>query len=89
MARAGAGTGGKLGVIVAEILASNEGLGYLIASSAGNFNTAGVFAALVVFEVEALESAHGSSEDIVDETAGPTTVERATRQGGIVSNCRE
>jgi NitT/TauT family transport system permease protein len=37
-----------LGVIVAEILASNQGLGYLIASSAGNFNTAGVFAALVV-----------------------------------------
>jgi NitT/TauT family transport system permease protein len=37
-----------LGVIVAEILASNQGLGYLIAASAGNFNTAGVFAALVV-----------------------------------------
>ncbi|HEX3864552.1 MAG TPA: ABC transporter permease [Stellaceae bacterium] len=37
-----------LGVIVAEILASNQGLGYLIAASAGNFNTAGVFAGLVV-----------------------------------------
>ncbi len=37
-----------LGVIVAEILASNQGLGYLIASSAGNFDTAGVFAALVI-----------------------------------------
>jgi NitT/TauT family transport system permease protein len=37
-----------LGVIVAEILASNQGLGYLIAASAGSFNTAGVFAALVV-----------------------------------------
>jgi NitT/TauT family transport system permease protein len=37
-----------LGVIVAELLASNQGLGYLIASSAGNFDTAGVFAALVV-----------------------------------------
>jgi len=36
-----------LGVIVAEILASNQGLGYLIASSAGNFDTAGVFAGLV------------------------------------------
>lgn len=35
-----------LGVIVAEILAANQGLGYLIASSAGNFNTAGVFAGL-------------------------------------------
>lgn len=40
-----------LGVIVAEILASNQGLGYLIASSAGNFNTSGVFAALIVLVV--------------------------------------
>jgi NitT/TauT family transport system permease protein len=40
-----------LGVIVAEILASNQGLGYLIASSAGNFDPAGVFAALVVLVV--------------------------------------
>lgn len=40
-----------LGVIVAEILASNQGLGYLIASSAGNFDTSGVFAALVVLVV--------------------------------------
>jgi NitT/TauT family transport system permease protein len=37
-----------LGVIVAEILASNQGLGYLIESAAGNFNTAGVFAGLIV-----------------------------------------
>jgi NitT/TauT family transport system permease protein len=37
-----------LGVIVAEILASNQGLGFLIASAAGNFNTAGVFAGLIV-----------------------------------------
>ena len=42
-----------LGVIVAEILASNEGLGYLIASSAGTFNTAGVFAGLVTLAVVA------------------------------------
>lgn len=40
-----------LGVIVAEILASNQGLGYLIASAAGKFNTAGVFAGLVVLAV--------------------------------------
>ena len=42
-----------LGVIVAEILSSNQGLGYLIASAAGNFNTAGVFAGLVVLSVVA------------------------------------
>ena len=40
-----------LGVIVAEILASNQGLGYLIESGAGNFNTAGVFAGLIVLSV--------------------------------------
>jgi NitT/TauT family transport system permease protein len=40
-----------LGVIVAEILASNQGLGYLIESAAGNFNTAGVFAGLIVLSL--------------------------------------
>lgn len=42
-----------LGVIVAEILSSNQGLGYLIANAAGNFNTAGVFAGLVVLAIVA------------------------------------
>jgi NitT/TauT family transport system permease protein len=42
-----------LGVIVAEILASNQGLGYVIESSAGNFNTAGVFAGLFTLAVVA------------------------------------
>jgi len=42
-----------LGVIVAEILASNHGLGYLIASSAASFNTAGVFAGLITLAVVA------------------------------------
>jgi NitT/TauT family transport system permease protein len=42
-----------LGVIVAEILSANEGLGYLIESSAGRFNTAGVFAALLTLAVVA------------------------------------
>jgi NitT/TauT family transport system permease protein len=40
-----------LGVIVAEILASNHGLGYVIASSAASFNTAGVFAGLITLAV--------------------------------------
>jgi NitT/TauT family transport system permease protein len=42
-----------LGVIVAEILASNKGLGYVIASSAATFNTAGVFAGLITLAVVA------------------------------------
>ena len=42
-----------LGVIVAEILASNHGLGYVIASSAATFNTAGVFSGLISLAVVA------------------------------------
>lgn len=42
-----------LGVIVAEILASNHGLGYVIASGAATFNTAAVFAGLITLAVVA------------------------------------
>jgi NitT/TauT family transport system permease protein len=42
-----------LGVIVAEILAANQGLGYVIQSSAATFNTAGVFAGLITLSVVA------------------------------------
>jgi len=42
-----------LGVIVAEILASNQGLGYVIQSSAATFNTAGVFAGLITLALVA------------------------------------
>jgi NitT/TauT family transport system permease protein len=42
-----------LGVIVAEILSSNRGLGFVIASSAATFNTAGVFAGLITLAVVA------------------------------------
>ena len=42
-----------LGVIVAEILASNHGLGPLNAASAASFNTAGVFAGLIMLAVVA------------------------------------
>ena len=51
-----------LGVIVAEILASNQGLGYLIAASAGNFDTAGVFAALVVLAIIAWAVQHRDAQ---------------------------
>ena len=42
-----------LGVIVAEILASNQGIGYVISSGAANFDTAAVFAGLVTLAVVA------------------------------------
>ena len=36
-----------IGAIVAELVASNRGLGFLIANAAGQFHTAGVFAGLI------------------------------------------
>lgn len=36
-----------IGAVVGELIAANRGLGYLLSSSAGQFDTAGVFAALI------------------------------------------
>ena len=40
-----------IGAVIGELVASNRGLGYLINDSAAQFDTAGVFAALVVLSV--------------------------------------
>jgi NitT/TauT family transport system permease protein len=40
-----------IGAVIGELVASNQGLGYLIDDSASTLNTAGVFAALVVLTV--------------------------------------
>ena len=40
-----------IGAIVGELIASNRGLGFLLSSSAGQFSTAGVFAALFAIVV--------------------------------------
>jgi NitT/TauT family transport system permease protein len=40
-----------VGAVVGELVASNRGLGYLLAHSAGSFDTAGVFAALVAIVI--------------------------------------
>src|SRR6185312_14278693 len=37
-----------IGAIVGELIASNRGLGFLLANASGQFDTAGVFAALLV-----------------------------------------
>lgn len=42
-----------LGAVVGEMLASNSGIGYLIMNSSSQFNTAGVFAGLVLLMVMA------------------------------------
>jgi NitT/TauT family transport system permease protein len=43
-----------IGAILGEIIASNRGLGYLIAHAAGQFDTAGTFAALIAIMTLAL-----------------------------------
>ncbi|MBI2321388.1 MAG: ABC transporter permease, partial [Chloroflexi bacterium] len=40
-----------VGAVVAEMMASNRGLGFLISSAANQFDTGGVFAALVVLMI--------------------------------------
>jgi len=40
-----------IGAVIAELIASNRGIGYLIDSSATSFDTAGVFAALLVLTI--------------------------------------
>lgn len=42
---------GLVGVIVGEMLVSNEGLGYLIVANSNQYNTAGVFAAILALVV--------------------------------------
>ena len=37
-----------IGAIVGELIASNRGIGYLILSTGAEFNTAGLFAAILV-----------------------------------------
>ena len=37
-----------IGAIVGELIASNRGLGFVLAHASGQFDTAGVFAALIV-----------------------------------------
>jgi NitT/TauT family transport system permease protein len=43
-----------IGAIIGELIASNRGLGYLVQRAGSEFDTAGVFAALVVIAVLAI-----------------------------------
>jgi NitT/TauT family transport system permease protein len=43
-----------IGAIIGELIASNRGIGYLISSAASGYDTAGVFAALIVLTVLAM-----------------------------------
>ena len=56
-----------VGAVVGELIASNRGLGYVLMSTAGQFNTAGVMAALVVLMIIAtvMNAALNRSEQYV------------------------
>ncbi len=43
-----------IGAIIGELIASNRGIGYLISSAASGYDTAGVFAALIVLTILAI-----------------------------------
>jgi len=53
-----------IGAIVGELIASNRGIGYLVSSAASQFDTAGVFAALIVLTI--LATILNSLVNIVD-----------------------
>jgi NitT/TauT family transport system permease protein len=53
-----------IGAIVGELIASNRGIGYLVSSAASQFDTAGVFAALIVLTV--LATVLNSLVNVVD-----------------------
>ena len=43
-----------IGTIIGELIAANKGLGYLVQKAGSEFDTAGVFAALVVIAIIAV-----------------------------------
>ena len=40
-----------IGAVVGELVAANRGIGYLLAAASGQFDTTGVFAALLVLTI--------------------------------------
>lgn len=53
-----------IGAIIGELIASNRGIGYLVSSSASQYDTAGVFAALAVLTIIAI--AINAVVDLID-----------------------
>jgi NitT/TauT family transport system permease protein len=54
-----------IGAIIGEMIASNRGLGYLVQRAGSEFDTAGIFAALVVIAVLAV-----AINEVVNRTQG-------------------
>lgn len=67
-----------IGAIVGELVAANRGLGFLLADSAGQFDTAGVFAALAA--IMALSALLGGLVRLVERRAIPWKTVGADRE---------
>lgn len=70
-----------IGAIVGEMMAANRGLGYLLADSAGQFNTAGVFAALVAIVCLSFILNYGVSR--LERLAMPWNIDRKHRDPAL------
>lgn len=70
-----------IGAIVGELIASNSGLGYLLANSAGQFSTSGVFAALLAIVMLALLL--NTTVKFIERRAVPWKAEETTREMSI------
>ncbi len=70
-----------IGAIVGELIASNQGLGYLLSNAAGQFNTAGVFATIVAIVV--MTMLLNATVKFVERRMMPWQDEQATREVSI------
>jgi len=70
-----------IGAIVGELIASNRGLGYLLADSAGQFSTSAVFAALLAIVLLALLL--NTTVKIIEKIAVPWKGEEERREMSI------
>jgi len=69
-----------IGAIIGELIASNRGIGYLVASSGSQYDTAGVFAALLVLTVLAI--ALNGVVDLIDRRMSLWKIDSTTTPRG-------
>ncbi|WP_426425614.1 ABC transporter permease [Bradyrhizobium genosp. A] len=70
-----------IGAIVGELIAANRGLGYLLSNAAGQFNTAGVFAAIAAIVL--LTAALNLAVRLFERWVMPWQAEQQTREISI------
>lgn len=70
-----------IGAIVGELIAANQGLGYLLSNAAGQFDTAGVFAAILAIVI--LTVLLNLAVRLLERVAMPWQSEQQTREVSI------